>query len=109
VEQENEKLDTLVVISCVPDLREKIIRLGARAKNRVVCESSGILRTRLVKFKPLQETNKELIYSKPCQCGKEYIGETGRPLTMRVKEHRAALKNGETANLKFFEHAWKTA
>jgi predicted GIY-YIG superfamily endonuclease len=61
-----------------------------------------------VKFKPRQETNKEVIYSIPCQCGKEYIGETGRPLTTRVKEHRALLKKGETATSKLVEHAWNT-
>ena len=108
VEQENKKPDALVVIPYVPDLSEKIIRLGARANIRVVCKSGDTLRTRLVKFKPRQETNKEVIYSIPCQCGKEYIGETGRPLTTRVKEHRAALKKGETTTSKLVEHAWNT-
>jgi predicted GIY-YIG superfamily endonuclease/flagellar basal body rod protein FlgC len=106
--EENKKPDALVVIPYVPDLSEKIIRLGARANIRVVCKSGDTLRTRLVKFKPRQETNKEVIYSIPCQCGKEYIGETGRPLTTRVKEHRAALKKGETATSKLVEHAWNT-
>ena len=98
----------MVVIPYVPDLSEKIIRLGTRANIRVVCKSGDTLRTRLVKFKPRQETNKEVVYSIPCQCGKEYIGETGRPLKTRVKEHRAALKKGEIATSKLVELAWNT-
>ena len=59
-----------------------------------------------MKFKPRQETNKDVVYSIPCHCGKEYIGETGKLLKTRVKEHRAALKKGETATSKLVKHAW---
>jgi predicted GIY-YIG superfamily endonuclease len=83
------------------------MRLGKRANIRVVCKTSDTLRNRLVKFKPKQSTNKEVIYSIPCECGKEYIGETGRPLLTRVKEHKAALKKGETISSKLVEHAWE--
>jgi hypothetical protein len=29
-----------------------------------------------------------LVYKIPCECGAKYLGETGRPLQMRVNEHR---------------------
>jgi predicted GIY-YIG superfamily endonuclease len=60
-----------------------------------------------VNLKPdSQHVNKEVVYSIPCQCGKEYIGETGRLLITRLKEHQAALKKGDTATSKLVEHAW---
>jgi hypothetical protein len=93
---ENIKPDATVVILYVPTLTvsEKYIRLVKSANIRVVCKTSDTLRKRLVKFKPKQSTNKEVVYSIPCQYGKEYIGETGRPLLTGVKEHKAALKKG---------------
>jgi hypothetical protein len=36
----------------------------------------------------------QCIYRIPCECGRSYIGETGRPLAMRLHEHRHNLKEG---------------
>jgi hypothetical protein len=36
----------------------------------------------------------QCIYSIPCECGRSYIGETGRPLAMRLREHRHNLQQG---------------
>jgi hypothetical protein len=55
----------------------------------------------------LSDPLKKVINSIPCECGKEYIGETGRPLLTRVKEDRAALTNSETNSSKLVEHAWE--
>ncbi|XP_018566090.1 uncharacterized protein LOC108907059 [Anoplophora glabripennis] len=33
------------------------------------------------------------VYSIPCSCGKVYIGQTGRHINMRLKEHKSHLKN----------------
>jgi hypothetical protein len=30
----------------------------------------------------------QCIYIIPCECGRSYIGETGRPLAVRLREHR---------------------
>jgi hypothetical protein len=30
----------------------------------------------------------------PCECGRSYVGETGRPLSVRIGEHKFNLKNG---------------
>ena len=42
--------------------------------------------------------HKGVVYSIPCECGKEYIGETGRTLTQRMSEHKRAVKNGDSNN-----------
>jgi predicted GIY-YIG superfamily endonuclease len=36
----------------------------------------------------------ECVYSIPCEFGRSYIGETGRPLAVRLREHRHNLKEG---------------
>ena len=39
-----------------------------------------------------------MVYSIPCaQCPRTYIGQTGRFLDVRLREHRRALKNGDLA------------
>jgi predicted GIY-YIG superfamily endonuclease len=34
------------------------------------------------------------VYSIPCGCGRCYIGETSRPLEVRIKEHKYNLTGG---------------
>ncbi|XP_015124857.1 uncharacterized protein LOC107046694 [Diachasma alloeum] len=34
------------------------------------------------------------VYKIPCSCGKVYIGETGRRISTRIKEHQRCVKNG---------------
>jgi hypothetical protein len=38
-------------------------------------------------------------------CGKSYIGETGRTLEIRLKEHKNSLKKGDITTTKLAEHA----
>jgi predicted GIY-YIG superfamily endonuclease len=33
------------------------------------------------------QQTKKYVYSIPCECGRCYIGETSRPLEVRIKEH----------------------
>jgi hypothetical protein len=36
----------------------------------------------------------ECVYSIPCECGRSYYGEKGRPLVVRLPEHRYNFKEG---------------
>ena len=49
-----------------------------------------------VKTKQNPDKVKGGIYSIPCDCGKVYIGETGRPLKDRLGEHKRSVTNGES-------------
>ena len=42
--------------------------------------------------------HKGVVYSIPCECGKEYIGETGRTPTQRMSEHKRAVINVDSNN-----------
>jgi hypothetical protein len=56
---------------------------------KTVFSSGDTLKKRLTHVKPKGKgKEKDLIYKSPCECGANYIGETGRPLDIRVSEHR---------------------
>jgi predicted GIY-YIG superfamily endonuclease len=49
----------------------------------------------------------ECVYRIPCECGRSYIGETGRPLAVRLREHRHNLKEGLLEKSKLVQHAYE--
>ena len=50
-----------------------------------------------------------MVYSILCtDCPKVYIGQTGRCLKLRLKEHRRALRNGDVAASAIAEHTLST-
>jgi hypothetical protein len=49
----------------------------------------------------------QCIYSIPCECGRSYIGETGRPLAVRLREHRHNLEQGRLEKSKLAQHAYE--
>ena len=52
------------------------------------------------------EKRSGVVYQIPCSCGNVYIGEMKRALETRIKEHRAATRQGETEKSAIAEHAW---
>ena len=50
---------------------------------------------------------KNWVYSIPCSCGKIYKYETGRPLKVRLEEHRKAVVRGEIKKSGKADHIWK--
>jgi hypothetical protein len=49
----------------------------------------------------------QCIYNIPCECGRSYIGETGRPLAMWLHEHRHNFKEGLIEKSKIVQHAYE--
>jgi hypothetical protein len=49
----------------------------------------------------------QCIYNIPCECGRSYVGETGRPLSVRIGEHKFNLKNGLLDKSKLAQHAFE--
>jgi hypothetical protein len=54
---------------------------------------------------PQQTT--QCVYSIPCECGRSYIGETGRPLTVRLRKHRHNLQQGLLEKSKLAQRAYE--
>ena len=52
-------------------------------------------------------SRKGVVYSIPCaDCNKCYIGQSGRSLSCRMKEHRRAVVSGDMNASAIAEHAW---
>ena len=48
-----------------------------------------------------------VVYQVPCaNCPATYVGQTGRHLHQRLREHRRAVESGDCANSALAEHAW---
>ena len=45
-----------------------------------------------------------VVYKIPCECGKVYIGETGRCMHERIKEHDRDIRLSRTQTTALFEH-----
>jgi predicted GIY-YIG superfamily endonuclease len=67
------------------------------------------LRSSLMKTRPerdpLQTT--QCIYSIPCECGRSYIGKTGRSLAVRLHEHRHNLREGLLEKSKLAQNVYE--
>ena len=66
----------------------------------VAFRNNNTVRTTLIKNSP--DTNIGCIYRIPCKtCDKSYIGQTGKELDTRIKQHKYSIKNGQENNALF--------
>ena len=77
---------------------------------RTVFKSDTTLRSYLVRPKDALEPGKQegVVYRIPCECGKVYIGETGRAMQDRIKEHDRDIRLAHTQTSAVSEHANET-
>ncbi|CAH3128409.1 unnamed protein product, partial [Pocillopora meandrina] len=70
-------------------LSEQLRRCLQQQGVRAIFKSETTLRSQLVRPKDAVDPAKQdgVVYRIPCECSKVYIGETGRPLQDRIKEH----------------------
>ena len=108
VEDNTRKLTT-VYLPYVKGLAERIKKICSPYDIRTVFTSGSTLRRYLFRVKPPTEFNmtKNCVYAIPCSCGKIYKGETGRPLKVRLEEHRKAIVRGEIEKSGMGNHIWK--
>ena len=53
---------------------------------------------------PINPNLQKGVYVIPCSCDKEYIGEIGRSLNIRIKEHATDLRRDRTSKSALVEH-----
>lgn len=90
----------------VRGVSDKICRLLNRAGVKTFYSRSAKLRDILSHPKdPLPKDHAPCVYSIPCSCGEQYIGQTKRPLKVRLSEHRSATNKGKKDHSALAEHA----
>ena len=106
--REPTRKNNLCVIPFVKGTSEKLGRICRKHGLLPVYTQKSTLRRTLTKVKTKQKNrDKGVVYRIPCEeYSKVYIGETGRPLKMRIAEHVRAVKNGDMKNANTVHEDW---
>ncbi|KAL9958320.1 hypothetical protein ACROYT_G035322 [Oculina patagonica] len=91
-------------------LSEQLRRCLQQQGVRAVFKSETTLRSQLVRPKDAVDSTKQdgVVYRIPCECGKVYISETGRPMQDRIKEHDRDIRLACTQTSAVAEHTNNT-
>ena len=74
---------------------------------KVAMKPHRTLRQELVKPKDKVKDKHGVVYEIKCgDCNATYVGQTGRNLSQRVKEHHTATVNGRVEHSGIAQHAW---
>ena len=57
---------------------------------------------------PIDSKHQKDVYKTPCSCGEAYIGEIGRSITTRLKEHRVDIRHERLKNSAIAKHSYNT-
>ena len=108
-EVEKNKLLATAIIPYIKGLSEAVRRILQKYNIRTAFKTTNTLGRMLAKVKDPTPRNERpgVIYKIRCECGDFYIGETGRTLDTRLKEHEAACRLGAFERSAVAEHAWQ--
>ena len=100
-----------MVILYDKNLEKLMFPIKRKYNLRLISKPTNKLRKLLVhpKDSTPKERRSHVIYSIPFTDEQTYIGETGRPLETRLKEHREAVKKLDTQKSAIAEHVANTA
>ena len=94
-EESEDRTDTKkIFLPYVKGVSERIEKVCRQLNIKTVFKSNGTLRQTLMRVKNRrpEEARRGVVYEVPCRdCNRTYIGETGRSLQERLKEHRYAV------------------
>ena len=95
-----------IVLPCIQGSTDKIAKI-LRIRNLKVCFSPPNSIRNMLDFSkdPIEPKLLQGVYAIPCSCGKVYIGETGRSIKARLKEHNADIHHGRIKQSAITEHS----
>jgi hypothetical protein len=97
-----------VYISYVKGVSEKVKHIGNRYNIRTIFKTKHTLRSSLTKTRGKEIRSREhSVSSFPYECGRSYIGETGRHLAVRLREDRHNLQQGLLEKSKLAQYAYE--
>ena len=105
-----QEFKSTAVLPYIKGVSEVLRRCLQQQGVRTVFKSDTTLRSHLVRPKDTLEPTKQdgVVYKIPCECGKVYIGETGRAMQDRIKEHDRDIRLARTQTSAVSEHANET-
>ena len=108
--KKSPQFKSTAVLPYVQGVSEPLRRCLEQQGIRPVFKSETALRSHLVRPKDTVDPVKQdgVVYRIPCECGKVYIGETGRSMYERIKEHDRDIRLARTQTSAVSEHAHKT-
>ena len=98
--EDEGKNELLLILPYIQGLSEKITRMCTHFNIKTAFTARPTLRNLLVqvKEKPPPTSRLGVVYCIPCNCGRTYIGETGRCLSVRISEHKRAVQQLDRRN-----------
>ena len=105
-----QRVQTTAVLPYIKGLSEQLRRYLEQQGVRAIFKWETTLRSQLVRPKDAVDPDKRdgVVSRIPCECGKMYIGETGRPMQDRIKEHDGDIRLARTETSAVSEHALDT-
>jgi hypothetical protein len=92
----------------VKGVSKKFKHIGNQYNIMTIFKTKHILRSPIkTRLERDPQQMAQCAYSIPCECGRGYIGETDRPLAMRLHEQRNNLKEGLLEKSKLAQHAYE--
>jgi hypothetical protein len=102
-----ESREEPIAKACLPyvsSVSGKVARILKRFNIQAIHKPPQKIRDMLVKAKDPVGLKTPGVYQVPCGCGKVYIGETGRTIETRLKEHKRHLRLGQPEKSAIAEH-----
>jgi hypothetical protein len=98
-----------VFIPCVKSISEKFRCIRDCYNIRTIFKTRRSLRSILNENQTRKgsQITAPCVCSIPCECGRNYIGETSRPLTIHIQEHRHNLEKGLLEKSRLAQHAFE--
>ena len=95
-----------VFLPYIGQASHKIQRILKNVNIQVRHRSSGKLHSKLFTHKDRKPPDTQPgVYKIPCECGQFYVGETGRSLRTRLKEHQTSFRRNEWEKSAIVKHA----
>jgi predicted GIY-YIG superfamily endonuclease len=100
---------SFIPINYTRGVSEKFKSIVNRHNKRTVFKTKHTLRNSHTRTRPKRSPQETVncVYSIPCQCGKSYTGETGRPWAVRLQEHRQNVEEGHLERSRLAQHSFE--
>ena len=105
-----DEVKSAAVLPYIRGVSELFRRCLEQQGIRTIFKSDTTIRSHLVQPKDTVDPAKQdgVVHKISCECGEVYIGETGRSMQERVKEHARDIRLARTLTSAVSEHAQET-